>query len=38
MLVDPEGDVWASFDGLKRNAASAVVAEIGGHRKKHHHL
>ena len=38
MLVDPEGDVWASFDGLKRNAASAVVAEIEGHRKKHHHL
>jgi cytochrome oxidase Cu insertion factor (SCO1/SenC/PrrC family) len=38
MLVDPEGDVWASFDGLKRDAASAVVAEIEGHRKKHHHL
>ena len=38
MLVDPEGDVWASFDGLRRNAASAVVAEIEGRRKKHHHL
>ena len=38
MLVDPEGNVWASFDGLKRNAASAVVAEIEGRRKKHHHL
>ena len=38
MLVDPEGDVWASFDGLKRNAASAVVAEIEGRRKKHQHL
>jgi protein SCO1/2 len=38
MLVDPEGDVWASFDGLKRNAASAVVAEIEARRKKLHHL
>ena len=38
MLVDPEGDVWASFDGLKRNAASAVAAEIERRRKKHHHL
>jgi hypothetical protein len=38
MLVDPAGDVWASFDGLKRDAASAVVAEIEGRRKKHHHL
>ena len=37
MLVDPEGDVWASFDGLKRKAASAVVAELEGRRKKHHH-
>ena len=33
MLVDPEGNVWASFDGLRRNAASAVVAEIEGRRK-----
>jgi cytochrome oxidase Cu insertion factor (SCO1/SenC/PrrC family) len=38
MLVDPAGDVWASFDGLKSNAASAVVAEIEGRRKKHHDL
>ena len=38
MLVDPQGKVWASFDGLRRNAASAVVAEIEGRRKKHHHL
>ena len=37
MLVDPEGDVWASFDGLKRDAASAVVAELEGRRRKHHH-
>ena len=37
MLVDPEGDVWASFDGLRRNAASAVVAEIERRRKKNHH-
>jgi len=37
MLVDPQGDVWASFDGLKRKAASAVVAELEGRRKKHHH-
>jgi protein SCO1 len=37
MLVDPQGDVWASFDGLKRNAASAVVAELEGRRQKHYH-
>jgi protein SCO1 len=37
MLVDPQGNVWASFDGLKRNAASAVVAELEGRRKKHYH-
>jgi protein SCO1 len=37
MLVDPEGDVWASIDGLKRDAASAVVAELEGRRKKHYH-
>ena len=37
MLVDPEGNVWASFDGLRRNAASAVVAEIERRRKKNHH-
>jgi protein SCO1 len=36
MLVDPEGNVWASFDGLKRKAASAVVAEIDRHRKKNY--
>jgi protein SCO1 len=38
MLVDPKGGVWASFDGLRRNAASAVVAEIEERRKKNHHL
>ena len=37
MLVDPEGDVWASFDGLKRDAPSAVVAELEGRRRKHYH-
>ena len=37
MLVDPTGKVWASFDGLKRNAASAVVAELEGRRKKNYH-
>lgn len=28
MLVDPRGQVWASFNGLKTNVAAAVVAEI----------
>ena len=36
MLVDPRGNVRASFDGLKQNAASAVVAEIGKYRKEQH--
>jgi protein SCO1/2 len=37
MLVDTQGNVWASLDGLKRNAASAVVAALEGRRKKHYH-
>ena len=35
MLVDPEGNVFASFDGLSRYAAANVTAEIEKHRKAH---
>ena len=35
MLVDPEGNVWASFDGLRRNVASSLVAELAVRRKSH---
>ena len=38
MLVDPQGNVWASLDGLKRTVASAVVAELEARRKKIRHL
>lgn len=33
MLVDPHGNVFASFNGLKAEAAAAVVAEITKRRK-----
>jgi cytochrome oxidase Cu insertion factor (SCO1/SenC/PrrC family) len=35
MLVDPEGNVFASFSGLSRYAAANVTAEIDKHRKAH---
>ena len=35
MLVDPEGNVWASFDGLRRSVASSLVAELSARRKSH---
>ena len=34
MLVDPEGNVCASFNGLKANVAVAVTAEIQEHLKR----
>lgn len=33
MLVDPRGKVFASFNGLKKEVASAIVAEIAKQRK-----
>lgn len=33
MLVDSRGQVWASFNGLKTNVATAVVSEIAARRR-----
>ncbi len=37
MLVDPDGSVCASFDGLGRHVAAAVLAEIERHRQQTSH-
>ena len=35
MLVDPQGNVFASFNGLNRNVATAVTTAIEKHRQVH---